>query len=222
MTPDSVTAGVIFTAFKPAMKRVLCLFLLVIACHAAAPAARAETGPVAVINALHAILLQVMQNADQLGVQGRYDTLEPRLRETYDFERMIAIAAGSHWANAGEAERAQLLTAFIRYSVATYASRFVGYDGEQFAVQGERAGPRETILIDTTIQPRDAQPIPITYVMRKRDTGDARVVDVLLEKAISELAVRRSDFAKILQDGGPPRLTQVLNERSDELLRGAP
>ncbi|MDS4071831.1 MAG: hypothetical protein RKL24_01625, partial [Defluviicoccus sp.] len=75
------------------MKRVLQLILLVIACHAAAPAARGDTGPVAVIEALHAVLLQVMQNAEQLGVQGRYDTLEPRLRETYDFERMIAIAA---------------------------------------------------------------------------------------------------------------------------------
>lgn len=204
------------------MKRVLLLFVLVIACHAAAPAARAETSPVAVIESLHAILLQVMQNADQLGVQGRYDTLEPRLREIYDFERMVAVATGSHWAAAGEAERAQLLAAFIRYSVATYASRFVGFDGEQFVVQGERAGPRETILVDTTIQPRDAQPIPITYVMRKQANGDARVVDVLLEKAISELAVRRSDYAKILQDGGPARLTQVLNERADTLLTGAP
>jgi phospholipid transport system substrate-binding protein len=204
------------------MKRVLRLILLVIACHAAVPAARSDTGPVAVIDALHAVLLQVMQNAAQLGVQGRFDTLEPRLREIYDFERMIAIAAGSHWASAGEAERAQLLAAFIRFSVATYASRFVGYDGEQFVVQGERAGPRETVLVDTTIQPRDAQPIPITYVMRKRETGDARVVDVLLEKAISELAVRRSDYARILQDGGPLRLTQVLNERADTLLRDAP
>ncbi len=204
------------------MKRVLQLILLVIACHAAAPAARGDTGPVAVIEALHAVLLQVMQNAEQLGVQGRYDTLEPRLRETYDFERMIAIAAGSHWANAGEAERASLLAAFIRYSVATYASRFVGYNGEQFAIQGERPGPRETVLVDTTIQPRDAQPIPITYVMRKRDNDDARVVDVLLENAISELAVRRSDYASILQVGGPPHLTQVLNERSDALLRGTP
>lgn len=203
------------------MKRALGLLLIVIACHAAAPAARGDTGPVAVIDALHAVLLQVMQNADQLGVQGRYDTLEPRLRETYDFERMIAVSAGSHWAGAGEAERTQLLAAFIRYSVATYASRFTGYDGEQFVVQGERAGPRETVLVETTIQPRNAQPIPITYVMRRRDNGDARVVDVLLENAISELAVRRSDYARILQDGGPSRLTQVLNERADSLLRGA-
>lgn len=222
IAPDSLLWRNVRESHSPAMTHLLRLLLVVIACSSGGWAARGETGPIAVIEGLNAALLQVMQNADQLGVQGRYDTLEPRLRQVYDFERMIAVAAGSHWGSAGETDRVQLLGAFVRFSVATYASRFTGYNGERFEIQGERPGPRETVLVDTTIQPRDAAAIPITYVMRRRDDGEARVVDVLLEKAISELAVRRSDYAKILQEGGAPRLTQVLNERADKLLRGTP
>jgi phospholipid transport system substrate-binding protein len=185
----------------------------------AAPAAvHADATPQAAIDRLHGVLLDIMRNADTLGVEGRYRTLEPVLPGIYDFQRMITIAVGSHWAAASEEQRRALEQAFTRFSVANYASRFTGYTGETFEIVGERPGPRDSILIDTRLVRTDGEPVPITYVMRERG-GDWRIVDVLLERTISELAVRRSEFARVLDEGGAERLVAVLDERSDTMLK---
>jgi phospholipid transport system substrate-binding protein len=181
--------------------------------------ARAAESPAAVIEKLHEVLLDTMKRAADLGIEGRYRNLQPVLEDSYDFERMIAIAAGSHWADASEDNRGALTNAFKRFSIATYASRFNGYSGERFELVGERPGPRDSILIDTRIVRSDGDPVPITYVFRSAN-GRWRIIDVLLEQAISELAVRRSEYAKVLEEGGPARLTEVLNQRADTMMRG--
>jgi phospholipid transport system substrate-binding protein len=192
---------------------------------AAAQADAAAAGePTAVVDRLHAALLDTMQNADALGVEGRYRALRPILEDVYDFRTMIAIVAGAHWASAGEDRQRALLDAFSRLSAATYADRFDGYDGETFEIEGTREGPRGTTLVDTRLNRSDGEPVAITYVLRpgRTPTGDQgwRIIDVLLEGSISELALRRSDYAGILAAGGVPRLTEVLDEKVAAMLSG--
>jgi phospholipid transport system substrate-binding protein len=201
----------------PAPVRLLATVVLLF-CWSCLPA-RGEETPAAVIEKLHGILLDAMQRAAELGIEGRYRNLQPVLEDSYDFERMTAIAAGGHWINAGDDDRKALAQAFTRFSIATYASRFNGFSGEKFEVVGERPGPRQAILIDTRIIRSDGDPVPITYVFRSSN-GRWRIIDVLLEQAISELAVRRSEYAKVLEEGGPARLIEVLNQRADAMLRG--
>lgn len=185
------------------------------------PPSSGDTPAAAVIDHLHAVLLDTMQRAAELGVEGRYRNLDPVLRETYDFEQMIALAAGSAWAGADEAAQRALLAAFERFSVATYASRFNGYTGERFEITAQRQGPRGAVIVDTRLVRTDGDPVAISYVMRARN-GQWRIVDVLLEQAISELAVRRSEYAKILAQGGIAELTKVLDGKADELLQQEP
>jgi phospholipid transport system substrate-binding protein len=172
--------------------------------------------PAAVIEGLHGRLIETMRNAHTLGMDGRYKQLEPILEKSFDFPRMIAAAAGSYWTSADEAQRQQLLDAFTRLSITTYAARFNGYSGESFETLGERQGPRDTILVDTQLIRKDGPPVPITYVMAEQD-GDWRIVDVLLDKSISELAVRRSEYSQVLRSSGTEGLTQMLNGKAAEL-----
>jgi phospholipid transport system substrate-binding protein len=206
-----------FVSSGQIMARSLRLLMVVALCVAASAAARADPQPTAVIDRLHAALLDTMQRASVLGVEGRYRSLDPVLREVYDFEQMIMLAAGAAWAGADDGERQALAAAFTHFSVATYASRFDGYSGERFEIAGERGGPRNAVIVDTRLVRTDSDPVPISYVLRARD-GSWRIVDVLLEKAISELAVRRSEYAKVLAQGGIRQLTKVLNDRADALL----
>jgi phospholipid transport system substrate-binding protein len=205
--------------FRPLIPRPSLVLVLFILCFAAAGPVRGAETPAAVVEGLHQVLLDTMKRAADLGVEGRFRNLQPVLEDSYNFQRMIAIAVGSHWANASEENRSALATAFARFSIATYASRFNAYSGERFETLGERPGPRDSVLIDTRIVRTDGDPVPLTYVFRSGN-GRWQIVDVLVEQAISELAVRRSEYAKVLEQGGPPRLIEVLNQRADELLRG--
>jgi phospholipid transport system substrate-binding protein len=179
---------------------------------------RAESGPVAVIEGLQETLLDVMKRAKELGVEGRYQVLEPRIEETFDLERMIRVAAGSQWTKATPEERVRLLDAFTRLTVSTYASRFDGYSGESFETLGERPGPRDTVLVDTRIVRSDGPPVALNYVLEQK--GDRwRVIDILLDGTASELAMRRSEY-RSLGGGKAAGLADKLNAKADELMAG--
>ncbi len=189
-----------------------CLLLLT-----AAPLHAAD-GPVAVVEALNKTLLQTLQQSSDTTAAVRYDRLQSPVSDAYNFARMISIIAGSAWANATPEQQEALLKAFARFSVANYASRFKGYSGEKFEIVGTRPGVRDTTLVETRlVRTGDEPPVPITYVFEE-DDNRWRIIDVLLERSISELALRRSEYAQTLRSGGIEALTTILNSKADEML----
>ncbi len=176
------------------------------------------------IESLHNVLLQAMKAGPSATVEARYALLKPKLDAIYDFRRMIEVAAGSTWANTDAATQNKLADAFARFSVMTYASRFSSFAGEEFRITGERPGARDTVLVDTEIDrganaqlaPGENRTVAISYVMAKTDDG-WRIIDVILDQSISELALRRSEYSRTLRSGGADQLIEVLNKKSDEL-----
>lgn len=183
-----------------------------------APAGAAET-PAGIVETLHAGLLTVMREAAGLSVEQRYARLAPTLEGTYDFQTMTRLAVGSAWTEASAEQRAALMAAFSRLSIATYAKRFSGYSGERFETLGEKPGPRGTTLVETRLVRPVDPPVPLTYVLQQRDQG-FRIIDVILQGSISELAVRRSEYAQVLREGGVDGLTKLLGDKAEETLRG--
>ncbi len=199
---------------KPALKTLAaCVLSVAVVLVAAA----APSGPTAIIDTLHHALLETMKQGGKLDSQARYEKLSPVVDATYDFQRMVAIIAGPAWSRGDDAEQQAVVEAFRRYSVANYASRFKDYTGEQFEILGERPGVRDLIVVETKLVRSDGPPISINYIFEQRN-GDWRVIDVLAERAISELALRRSEFAQTLKDGGLAGLTAILNTKADEML----
>lgn len=180
--------------------------------------ARAAQAPAEVVGVLHDALLGVMRDADKLGVQGRYDKLDATLSTVYDFETMTRLASGTAWTSADPDQQAALVQAFTRFSIATYADRFKGYSGERFETLGERPGPRNTVIVDTKLVRPDDPAVSLSYVMQERG-GVWRIIDVIVEGSISELAVRRSEYAQILRQGGAGKLVEVLNAKADGMLK---
>lgn len=195
----------------------LLLVMIAASMPAALQPARAAPAPADVVKTLHDALLGVMRDADTLGVRGRYEALKPTLNTVYDFEAMTRLATGTAWTAADAAKQAALVDAFTRLSIATYADRFKGYSGESFETLGERAGPRNTVIVDTRLVRPDAAAVPLSYVLQERN-GTWRIIDVIVEGSISELAVRRSEYAQILRQGGVDKLIGVLNGKADEML----
>ena len=165
----------------------------------------------------HVTLLDVMKRAKTLGIAGRYEKLKPEVGERFNITLMAALTTGKHWRGATPDERKRLADAFHRYSAATYASRFSKFTGESFETLGVRKGPRGTQLVRTQIRRPNNSPVAFTYVTRA--VGAAwRIIDVLVDKGISELAVKRSEYRSTLNTGGIRKLVQLLDKESDKLL----
>ncbi len=189
---------------------VLCL------CWPLPPAAAAEEAPSDIVGRLNAVLLEVMQQADELGFSGRYDRLAPVLSEAFNFPMMARVSVGRHWRKLENSDRDRLVDAFGRMSIATFAARFDGYSGERFVVLGERPAPRKAILVRNRLIKNDGEAVPINYLL-KSEQGRWRVVDVFLDAKYSELAMKRSEYGSVIKNAGFDELIRALDEKIAKL-----
>jgi len=184
---------------------------------AAFPADAKEATARAIVERFHGSLLEVMKNAGPLGIKGRYDRLAPEIEQAFHLPLMAQITAGSSWRKATSLQREQLIKAFSHLSIGTYAAQFKDYSGQAFETLGEKSGPQKTTLVQTQIVSPGADPVGLTYVTKKIK-GQWRIVDILLDNDISELAIRRSEYRQVLKKSGVDGLIATLTTKADALV----
>jgi len=175
--------------------------------------AEPESDPAAIVDRFHVTLLDVMKEATSLGYQGRYTRLEPAIDQTFDLPVMTRIVTGARWNEWSDDARGQMVAAFRRFVISTYARRFDGYSGESFRTEETRAGTAGSLVKTELIRPADP-PIALNYLLRDDGQGQFKVVDVFLTGTISELATRRSEFGAILEHDGYDGLLKALAAKS--------
>ncbi len=179
-----------------------------------APAGRAAETPTATVARLNDTLLEVMQQAEALGYQGRYDKLAPVLNESFDFPGMAKVTIGSQWNVISSAQQQAFTEAFTDYSIGVFAHRFNGYEGERFEILGEQPGRRGTVLVQNHIVKSDGEAIAINYLTQPQDDGGWRIVDTILGGVSSELAGRRKEYSGIIAKTGIVSLIQALKDKT--------
>ncbi len=199
-------------------RHILGLLALVFA-FGASPAPTQESGPELVIDRLHQTLITVMRESDSLGYDGRYDQLKPVLQDCFDLAFMAEKSVGRHWKKATEAEKAKLVDTFGRYTIANYASRFVGYSGQHFETVDQEPALRETILVRTRLVDPSEEPVQLNYRLRLLD-GQWKIIDVYFNGTVSELALRRSEYAGLIQRDGMDGLLTALDDKIAKLKAG--
>ena len=192
------------------------LILLVIIFIAPAVNA-AEMTASKVVERFQASLLEVMKEANTLSVQQRYARLRSSVEKSFHLPLMIQIAVSNHWKDSTTSERRQLVNAFRRMSISILATLFDGYSGETFKLVEEKPGPQNTTLVVTKLVKSDQSTVEISYVTRQFKNG-WRIIDVILDRGISELMVRRSEYRLILKNRGVAGLISVLNGKAGELV----
>ena len=181
-----------------------------------------ESGaPTKVVDALHEKLISVMKDAETLGYDGRFERLEPVISELFDIPFMAEKSIGRHWKTVEEENRARLLTTFERFTVANYAGRFTGYSGQHFETFREVTSKYGTILVYSRLISENGETVQLNYRLRPAKDDGWRIIDVLLNGTISELALRRSEYSSLIRREGFAALISALNERIDDLAGGS-
>lgn len=177
----------------------------------------ASEGPEVVVERFQDRMLAVMKTAEQASVQTRYDALLPAVQDAFHLPVMIRIAMGAQWDNATDAQRQGLADAFQHMNVATLASLITGYGNEAFERLGKTPGPQNTRLVNTQLVSPNGDKIRLSYVARQFG-ADWKLVDVIVDKGISVLAVQRSEYQRVLSIGGVDALIAALNSKASTLL----
>jgi phospholipid transport system substrate-binding protein len=157
-----------------------------------------------------------METGDEFGFAGRYDIMQEALDEAFDVKFMARTALGPTWKELPESEQADFIDQFRRLAASTYAVNFSSYDGEHFETVSQAPAARGTILVKTELVQPKGEKIRFSYLLRQVDQ-EWRVIDVLFDGNISELALRRGQYRSKIESDGFPVLVQTLESRIDEL-----
>ena len=137
-------------------------------------------------------------------------TISPRCRR---------IAVGSSWSTLTPQQQAGITNAFTRMTIATYASRFDGFSGEQFQILETIDRPNGDKIVKTQIVKSDGGTVPLNYLMRKSGS-DWKVVDVYLDGTISELGKSPSRVRSDPEIGGARRSGRLAYETGRQIVDG--
>lgn len=164
------------------------------------------------IEALYAVLVECLENADALGLEGRRAKIAPAVEAGYDLPFMAEKILGRHWRALAEADRARWTKTFGSLTVATYAEQMTGFTGQVFEVLKVEPSQRGTAVVYSQVLTPNEAPIAINYRMRP-DGESWRIIDVYLNGTVSELALRRSEYAAVLQRDGFEKLVASIDDK---------
>jgi phospholipid transport system substrate-binding protein len=197
------------------------LFALVLLASAPAMAQPAPSGPIAAITALDDGLLMVMKAGKAVPFARRMAMLTPVIQYVFDLPVLLQSSVGpAKWAGIPAAEKTALLDAFTQFTVSSYVGNFDSYDGETFTVVPELRHVGRDVVVATRLHAAGGDVTKLDYQMRETN-GTWKVVDILLDGAISRVAVTRSDFRALLAQGDASRLIASLRAKSASLAAGS-
>jgi len=166
-----------------------------------------------VVRALQATLLDVMKEADSLGYVGRKQRLLAAVREAYDVPFMARATLGAHWSNLSPAAQDEWVQLFERFHVGALADTHPSFSGQSFELIDEAPGPSGTVLVRTRyLDPHRNVRIGLDYRLREQQ-GRWRIIDTFSPSHVSELEMRRAEYAGIIATDGYEGLVQSMQRR---------
>lgn len=175
--------------------------------HAADPEATAP------IQALNQGLVNAMRTGPSTPFAQRYAALAPTVERAFDLPAILQASVGLRWNSLTPADQQQLLDVFRKFTVCSYVANFNSSNGERIEVVPESRNVGQDQVVATRIV-GSGDPTRIDYVMRRTSNG-WRAIDVLLNGAISQVAVNRSDWRALLASGASGLITSLQRKVAD-------
>jgi phospholipid transport system substrate-binding protein len=175
----------------------------------------AHADAVAVVDKLHAALLDAMHHADELGFQGRYAQLQPVISSLFDTPLICKVILSRYWDNLDEQQRTDFIALFNRLSTSTYASRFDGYSGQEFRHVGVQELRKGRLLIKTELTRPNDKPVKLDYLMH-HDAGTWLIISVIAD-GVNDLSLKRAEYAVVIRDKGYDGLLDDIRHKISDL-----
>ena len=177
------------------------------------PGVHGGEGAENVVDAFHQSLTQAMDSADELGFNGRFERLEPAIDEYFDLPFISRLVSGRYWKSMEPAERLEMIQTFGTLIVATYASRFNDYSGERFKIIEVKPIKKDRRLVRSHLIKSDGEKVDIDYILHQ-ENDNWKIINVIAD-GVSDLSIKRADYASVLADSGFGELIKRLDEQID-------
>jgi phospholipid transport system substrate-binding protein len=190
--------------------------LMALALVLGVPGAFAAEDPAATqIESFDSALLDAMKAGDSAGITERSRKLAPVIESIFDLRAMTAFAVGPAWSGFSTEQQQAAIAAFTRLTVLSFAHNFHSFGGERFELDPTVVTRGSDKIVQTHLVTPEKAPISLLY--RMHQAADSwKIIDIYYG-AVSQLSIRRSDFAAPIASGGATELIAHLNSLSEAL-----
>jgi phospholipid transport system substrate-binding protein len=145
----------------------------------------------------------------------RYAELEPLVERTHDLPYIAELSIRRFWKDLTDDQRQRFLAAFSRLSVMTYAVRFGTATATTFEVSGSEDGGNGRVLVHAMINRANGPDVSLDYLLHETD-GGWKIINILADQ-VSDLALKRAEYTRVLGSGTIDDLIVELESQADEL-----
>ena len=170
---------------------------------------KCESNVLESIDALHESLIKISNKTIKSEDLALIDDV---VKNSYDLEKMGKMIIGVDWKQIETKLKEDFINVFKRFISANYFRRFnrindLDYEYQTVRVIGDKFRLAGVILI------ADNERIKIDYLLALKN-DQWKIFDVLLDGSISEIATKKSDFKKIINEEGVSGLIKNLSVRN--------
>jgi phospholipid transport system substrate-binding protein len=173
--------------------------------------------PQATIETLHSGLVASSSHAREsdFDLEERYRALRPLIAATHDLRYIAEFTIRRQWRDLAPEQRDAFVAAFERLSVMTYATRFaeLAEDTLQIVRASGSSGRAE---VEAAINRPSTADIPLEYLLQESENG-WRIINIVAD-GVSDLALKRAEFQRVLADGTIDDLIRHLEEQISRLM----
>lgn len=170
--------------------------------------------PVAVVEALHEGIVEVAAEGAR-PLEERYEALRPLVARTHDLPYIAELSIRRYWDDLAQPQRERFVAAFERLSVMTYVTRFAEAGPETFEIAGSEEVTAGRVQVHAVIPRESEEDVSLDYLLHETD-GGWRIVNVLADD-VSDLALKRAEYHRILSEGTIEDLVAELEAQADAL-----
>lgn len=169
----------------------------------------------AVVERLQAGIASAPSSADGTAFEQRYAALAPLIAQTHDLPYIARFALRRDWSELSDNQRSRFIDAFTRLSISNYVSRFRNASADTFAISGQAELPRGQVEVTGTLAAADGEILPISYVLHQ--SGDSWTIMNIIVDGISDLALKRSEYRRVMEDEDFSGLLDYLSSQIADL-----
>jgi phospholipid transport system substrate-binding protein len=163
------------------------------------------------VDRLNETLIAVMKGGKQMAYQGRYNKLEPVVKDTFEFEAVSQIALGGHWKKLDKAQKQAFIQKLTDLSIATYAAQFKEFGGESFKFDSNQDLKNGRILLRYTFSAPKDKPIKFEYVVGDFN-GQWQIINIIVD-GISDLALKKAQYTSVIDREGFDSLLNKISQK---------
>jgi len=168
-----------------------------------------------VVEQLHSVLLGVMQAVDSMEFSERYSILDPVITESFDTPVIAKVILSRYWKDLSPQQQEDFIHLFNRQTVATYASRFDGFNNDVFRTISVKQLKKGRILVRTEIKSDSESPVKLDYLMHANNSQ--WLIIIVIADGVNDLSLKRAEYSTVIKDNGYEYLVTNIEKKIAEM-----